>query len=175
VVHHEQQVRGKDPYQPGKINHNKEFTERCEKFGPHPKLGEGYHLRPADGVFREFMKELGIHPAEDAAKAPMDPDMDWFRWLIKYKGQERKGNSPLKKWCSPECEMNVRMGIFSNPGFMHHICATLHTSVLNTHPRVVQSLLGHSSWNLTMDTYAHVMPAIQEDAAEIMDKFLEDV
>jgi hypothetical protein len=76
VVHHEQQVRGKDPCQPGKITHNKEFTERCEKFGLHPKLGEGYHLRPVDGVFREFMKELGIHPAEYAAQALADPDMD---------------------------------------------------------------------------------------------------
>ena len=84
MVHHEQQVRGKDPYKPGKITHNKEFTERCEQFGLHPELGEGYHLKPADGVFAEFMKELGIHPAEDAFKAPEDPNTDWFRWLIKF-------------------------------------------------------------------------------------------
>jgi hypothetical protein len=122
VVHHEQQVRGKDPYKPGKITHNREFTERCEQFGLHPKLGEGYHLRPADGVFREFMKELGIHPAEDAAKAPADPDTDWFRWLIKYWGQERKGKSTLKKWCCPECGLNVRMGIAGDPMLRHHTC-----------------------------------------------------
>ena len=122
MVHHEQQVRGKDPYKPGKITHNKEFTERCEQFGLHPKLGEGYHLRPADGVFQDFMRELGIHPAEDAVKVPEDPDMDWFRWLIKFYGQERKGKSTLKKWCCPECGLNVRMGIAGDPKLRHHTC-----------------------------------------------------
>jgi integrase len=58
---------------------------------------------------------------------------------------------------------------------LRHTCATLHISILKTHPRVVQSLLGHSSWNLTMDTYSHIMPSIQEDAAENMDKFLENL
>jgi hypothetical protein len=68
------------------------------------------------------MKELGIHPAEYAAKAPADPDMDWFRWLIKYWGQERKGKSTLKKWCCPECGLNVRMGIAGDPKLRHHTC-----------------------------------------------------
>jgi hypothetical protein len=122
MVHHEQQVRGKDPYKPGKITHNKEFTERCEQFGLHPKLGEGYHLRPADGVFQDFMKELGIYPAEDAFKAPADPDTDWFRWLIKFWGQERKGKSTLKKWVCPECGLNVRMGKAGDPMLRHQPC-----------------------------------------------------
>ncbi len=125
MVHHEQQVRGKDPFKPGKITHSREFTERCEGFGLHPKLGEGYHLRPADGVFQDFMKELGIYPAEEAFKAPPDPDMDWFRWLIKYRGQERKGKSTLKKWCCPECGLNVRMGIAGDPVLRHHTCETV--------------------------------------------------
>jgi hypothetical protein len=122
MTHHEQQVRGKDPYKPGKITHNKEFTERCEQFGLHPKLGEGYHLKPADGVFADFMKELGIYPAEDAFNAPADPDTDWFRWLIKWRGEERKGKSTLKKWCCPECGLNVRMGIAGDPQLRHHTC-----------------------------------------------------
>jgi hypothetical protein len=62
LLHHEQQVRGSDPYKPGKITHNKAFTERCEQFGLHPKLGVGYHLKPADGVFKAFMAELEIFP-----------------------------------------------------------------------------------------------------------------
>jgi hypothetical protein len=39
---------------------------------------EGHHLKPADGVFTEYMKELGIHPA--------DPDINRFRWLLKFWG-----------------------------------------------------------------------------------------
>jgi hypothetical protein len=85
-------------------------------------LGEGYHLRSADGVFAEFMKELGIHPSEDVVKLPEDPDMDWFRWLIKFNGKERKGTSTLKKWCCPECGLNVRMGIAGDPMLRHHAC-----------------------------------------------------
>jgi hypothetical protein len=122
MIHHEQQVRGRDPYRAGKITHNREFVARCEQFGLHPKLGEGYHLRPADGVFAEYMKELGISPAEDAAKAPDDPDMDWFRWLIKFWGQERKGTSTLKLWCCPECGLKVRMGRVGDPQLRHHTC-----------------------------------------------------
>jgi hypothetical protein len=123
MVHHEQQVRGKDPYKPGKITHNKEFTQRCEDFGLHPKLGEGYHLKPADGVFGEFMAELGIYPSKDAVKAPDDPEMDWFKWLIDiHEGKGRKGKSTLKKWCCPECGLNVRMGISGDPKLRHHTC-----------------------------------------------------
>jgi hypothetical protein len=90
------------------MTNNREFSKRREQFGLDPKLGEGYHLRPADGVIREFMKELGIHPAEDAAKAPADPDMDWFRWLIKYWRQKRRGKSTLTKWTCG-CQ-NIRVG-----------------------------------------------------------------
>ena len=44
-----------------------------------------------------------------------------------------------------------------------------HASMLlreDTHPRVVQERLGHSSITLTMNTYSHVLPGLQEEAAE---------
>lgn len=34
------------------------------------------------------------------------------------------------------------------------------------HPKVVQERLGHSSISITLDTYSHAIPAMQEDAAE---------
>lgn len=34
------------------------------------------------------------------------------------------------------------------------------------HPKVVQERLGHSSIAITLDTYNHAIPAMQEDAAE---------
>jgi integrase len=40
------------------------------------------------------------------------------------------------------------------------------------HPKVVQELLGHSTITLTMDTYSHLMPALQENAAERLDALL---
>jgi len=33
------------------------------------------------------------------------------------------------------------------------------------HPRVVQGILGHANISLTLDTYSHVVPGLQEDAA----------
>jgi integrase len=42
----------------------------------------------------------------------------------------------------------------------------------NTHPKVVQELLGHSQINLTLDTYSHVIPTLQREAAQTMDGIL---
>lgn len=33
------------------------------------------------------------------------------------------------------------------------------------HPKVVQERLGHSSIGITMDTYSHVIPSMQESSA----------
>jgi hypothetical protein len=39
-------------------------------------------------------------------------------------------------------------------------------------PRVVIETLGHSQVSLTLNTYSHVLPALQEDAASKMDAIL---
>jgi integrase len=41
------------------------------------------------------------------------------------------------------------------------------------HPRVVQERLGHASIAITLDIYSHVIPAMQEDAAEKIAALLE--
>lgn len=40
------------------------------------------------------------------------------------------------------------------------------------HPKVVQERLGHSSIQMTIDTYSHVAPGIQEAAAKRFDEIL---
>jgi integrase len=40
--------------------------------------------------------------------------------------------------------------------------------------RVVMEVLGHSTYRLTMDTYAHVIPTLLEDAADAMERALGD-
>jgi integrase len=42
-------------------------------------------------------------------------------------------------------------------------------------PRVVMETLGHSTIGMTMNTYAHVIPALQQDAADLMDAILRPV
>ncbi len=34
------------------------------------------------------------------------------------------------------------------------------------HPKVVQEMMGHATINITLDTYAHVLPDMQNEAAD---------
>ncbi|MDP6064404.1 MAG: site-specific integrase, partial [SAR202 cluster bacterium] len=55
-------------------------------------------------------------------------------------------------------------------GLRHSFATALLTA--NVHPAVVQSALGHSSITLTIDTYSHVMPGLEEAAARRIDEVL---
>ena len=54
---------------------------------------------------------------------------------------------------------------------LRHACASL-LLVQGVHPRVVMETLGHSQISLTMNTYSHVLPALQTEAAEKMEALL---
>jgi integrase len=54
---------------------------------------------------------------------------------------------------------------------LRHVSASL-LLVQGVHPRVVMETLGHSQISLTMNTYSHVLPALQGDAAEKMEAIL---
>lgn len=41
-----------------------------------------------------------------------------------------------------------------------------------THPKVVQERLGHSDISMTLNTYSHVLPVMQDEAAEKLDLLL---
>jgi hypothetical protein len=41
-----------------------------------------------------------------------------------------------------------------------------------THPKIVQEMLGHANISMTMDTYSHVLPDMQEKAVSAMDDAL---
>jgi integrase len=64
------------------------------------------------------------------------------------------------------CEV-PRQGMHS----LRHCCASL-LLAQGISPRVVMEQLGHSQISLTMDTYAHVIPAMLQDAANALDKAL---
>jgi integrase len=54
---------------------------------------------------------------------------------------------------------------------LRHSCATL-LLAQGVSPRVVMETLGHSQVSLTLNTYSHVLPALQRDAATKMDAIL---
>jgi integrase len=54
---------------------------------------------------------------------------------------------------------------------LRHTSATL-LLVQGVHPKVVQERLGHAQISLTLDTYSHVLPSMQRDAAGRLDSML---
>jgi integrase len=56
---------------------------------------------------------------------------------------------------------------------LRHSAATILLS-LGVHPKVVQELLGHSSINITLGMYGHVIPGMHEDAMSKMDDIFDD-
>jgi integrase len=54
---------------------------------------------------------------------------------------------------------------------LRHSAATLLLAA-DEHPKVVQERLGHANITLTLDTYSHVQPTMQQRAAERIDELL---
>ena len=54
---------------------------------------------------------------------------------------------------------------------LRHTCATL-LLTKNVNPKVVSEMLGHASIAITLDTYSHVLPNMQESAAAAMEEVL---
>jgi integrase len=55
---------------------------------------------------------------------------------------------------------------------LRHTCASL-LLAQGVAPRVVMETLGHSAIAVTMNTYSHVLPIMQRDAADRMNDLLE--
>lgn len=54
---------------------------------------------------------------------------------------------------------------------LHHINATIMLS-LGISPKVAQERLGHSSYQITMDIYSHVLKKVEKEAADKLDEAL---
>ena len=57
---------------------------------------------------------------------------------------------------------------------LRHTHATL-LLAQNIHPKIVQERLGHSTISITLDTYSHVLPGLQEKAASAFESILDAV
>jgi integrase len=55
---------------------------------------------------------------------------------------------------------------------LRHSAATILLAA-GVHPKVVQELLGHSTIAMTLDTYSHVLPSMQQEAADKMDNLFK--
>ncbi len=55
---------------------------------------------------------------------------------------------------------------------LRHTHATLMLKA-GVHPKIISERLGHASIGITLDTYSHVLPGLQEAAAEQFDRVLD--
>ena len=55
---------------------------------------------------------------------------------------------------------------------LRHTCATF-LLLSGVQLKVIQTILGHATLAITADTYAHVLPSMQEDAIGVMAGILE--
>jgi integrase len=54
---------------------------------------------------------------------------------------------------------------------LRHTSATL-ALLAGNHPKVVQERLGHANVSITLDTYSHVLPNLQREAAQKLDSLV---
>jgi integrase len=54
---------------------------------------------------------------------------------------------------------------------LRHTCATLLLS-RNINPKIVSEMLGHATIAITLDTYSHVLPNMQDGAARALQEAL---
>ncbi|HEX5914183.1 MAG TPA: tyrosine-type recombinase/integrase [Rubrobacter sp.] len=54
---------------------------------------------------------------------------------------------------------------------LRHSCVTI-LLMAGKHPKYVHELSGHASISITLDTYSHVLPTMQESAAKAMEDAL---
>lgn len=62
-------------------------------------------------------------------------------------------------------------------GFTFHCLRHTHATLLlkqGVNPKIVQERLGHSSIKVTMDTYSHVLPDMQQQAVDALQQLLKD-
>jgi integrase len=56
---------------------------------------------------------------------------------------------------------------------LRHTTATL-LLAQGIHPKIVSEMLGHTTIGITLDTYSHILPAMQREAAHTLDRLLQD-
>lgn len=84
-------------------------------------------------------------------------------------GKPLRPNTVSRAWVSLAARCGVKVITF-------HAGRHTHASLLlrqNVHPKIVQERLGHSSIAVTLDTYSHVAPGLQEAAAQKFDDIIK--
>ena len=83
-------------------------------------------------------------------------------------GKPMRPNTVSRAWTTLAARTGLKVIRF-------HDARHSHASLMlkqGTHPKIVQERLGHSTISITLDTYSHVAPGLQEAAANRFDEAL---
>lgn len=93
------------------------------------------------------------------------------------KGERLDPNGVYKRFQAAQAEWFAsRAGTDPAPRISLHALRHTHASILlasGEHPKAVQERLGHETIGITMDTYSHVLPTVQESTAAHFTQMLE--
>ena len=118
-----------------------------------------------------ILPPIAVEALEDHQKMQADAGLDDNELIftsekgmfIRKSNFQRKVFKPLLRACElPDIRFHD----------LRHTSATLLLQQ-GVHPKVVQGRLGHSQISLTMDTYSHLMPAMDAEAAQLMNTLLK--
>jgi integrase len=130
-----------------------------------PKSRRSIHLAP---MAIEILKRHRIRQHEQ--RLSTGPAWDEQGWIFcNGVGRPIEGGHLLNRSFRP---LLVKAGLplIRFHDLRHSVATLLLTAGI--HPKIVQELLGHSQISLTIDTYSHVLPSLQEDAANRLNSLL---
>ncbi len=105
---------------------------------------------------------------EERLKAGSMWKNDWGLVFTTATGRPLQGTNVTRTFQQVLAKAGLRRQRFHD---LRHSCASL-LLAQGVHPRVVMETLGHSQIGLTMNTYSHVLPPLQREAAVRMDEVL---
>lgn len=121
------------------------------------------------------LPKLAIEALQEHRKQTLAEGFAGVEWVFPSKSGEPMRRQSFNRWAWNAIVRDatvdgqpLRRIPFKN---LRHAHATVLLSS-GTHPKVVQERLGHSRIATTMDTYSHVIPTMQADAAQRIDDLL---
>jgi integrase len=141
-------------------------AEGGERLGP-PKTPRSRRTIPLPATLVDVLREHRRRQLEERLHA--GPAWQEGDFVFAQPDGRPLSTRTLGRWFSGLCS---RAGVSGHRLYdLRHTAASL-LFAQGVGPRYVMEVLGHSTYRLTMDTYAHVMPATLRDAAEAMDRAL---
>ncbi|MFC2042406.1 tyrosine-type recombinase/integrase [Chloroflexota bacterium] len=133
-----------------------------------PKTDKGRRLIALTPSTVSVLKEHKESQNQTRKSLGLPPLTDDDLVFSQYDGKPLLPDSVTQAWRHTARRSGLR-------GIRLHDCRHTHASLLlkqNVHPVVVAQRLGHASVQITMDTYSHILPGIQEAVAKRFDDIL---